>query len=63
MDQIAFNQAVKQACDQCAAGIPVREHLGGKEWLHSVSNRGQHSIQLCKANAIRVEHPELNQNG
>lgn len=54
---------IRNACDHCANGVPAVSHLGGREWIHSTVNRGQHTVTLCKASAIRVEHQDVLRNG
>lgn len=52
----------KAACPHCAAETPVVSHLGGTEYIHSISNRGQHSVTMCQATAIRVKYREVLEN-
>jgi hypothetical protein len=53
----------KAQCAHCAAGHAAVSHLGGAEYIHSISNRGQHSVTMCQASDLRIKYREVLENG
>ena len=53
----------KLQCVHCAAGHAATPHLGGTEYIHSISNRGQHTVTMCQATDLRTKYREVLENG